>query len=220
MACDGFGLYPLVVLMLGSGVALSGNGAGVGTSGITGNGVAAHARDPAEKFRLLHRDRAAEKDSRGLLVAAGVESGVAYERPGDAVRLNVTYRTGVLVPVEGLRALQKRKASRPLAVPADAGNASEAGAAVEPEAPVDELAALAAQAAAAKRRRIRNAAAIALPLAPADAPDKVAGVGTRLRVQQVQKALELFVSEQPDGWLPEGAVPTFDQVWMFVRDEL
>ena len=32
-----------------------------------------------------------------------------------------------------------------------------------------------------------------------------------------KKALELFVSEQPDGWLPEGAVPTFDQVWMFVR---
>ena len=50
MGCDGFGLYPFVVLMLGSGVALSGNGAGVGTSGITGNGVAAHARDPAETF--------------------------------------------------------------------------------------------------------------------------------------------------------------------------
>ena len=57
MGCDGFGLYPFVVLMLGSGVALVGNGAGGGASGITGNGVAAHARDPAERLRQLHRDQ-------------------------------------------------------------------------------------------------------------------------------------------------------------------
>ena len=43
------GLYPFVVVMLGSGVALAGNVVGDGASGMTGNGVAAHARDPAER---------------------------------------------------------------------------------------------------------------------------------------------------------------------------
>ena len=84
----------------------------------------------------------------------------------------------------------------------DAVNASEAVAAQEPDEAVDELAALAAEAAAAKRRRIRNVAAIALPLAPADGPEQVAGVGIRLRVQQMHKAWNVFVSGSSpvDGW--------------------
>ena len=47
-----------------------------------------------------------------------------------------------------------------------------------------------------------NVAAIALPLAPADVPEKVAGVGIRLRVQQMHKAWNVFVSGSSpvDGW--------------------
>ena len=72
---------------------------------------------------------------------------------------------------------------------------------------------------AARKKRPRNVAAIALPLAPADAPDKVASVVMRLRVQQgVFPAWQQFVSEKPADWLSSaGGAPTFEMTWEFIR---
>jgi len=85
---------------------------------------------------------------------------------------------------------------------------------------------------AARKKRPRNEAAIALPLAPADAPDKVASVSMRLGVQTgVYAAWKLFVAEKPASWLvtfanslvserPADRLAAFESAWEFVRDEL
>ena len=211
------------------------------------------------------------------LAEAGVTSGAAYVRPGDDAPTHPMRSTGVLVPVEGLRAQRKRRAeeseqeeamlsaeppaassavshaapqmpmlqsvvvvSRSSAelvadVLARAGNDSDGAARlVEQQAtPVsaagparvaltgslDAVADARATVVAARKKRPRNVAAIALPLAPADAPDKVASVVMRLRVQQgVFPAWQQFVSEKPADWLSSaGGAPTFEMTWEFIR---
>ena len=59
-----------------------------------------------------------------------------------------------------------------------------------------------------------------LPRASEAAPDKVASLSTRQRVHAVSVAWEVFRAEKPGSWLEEGAMPSFEQAWEFVRDEL
>ena len=74
--------------------------------------------------------------------------------------------------------------------------------------------------AAVNAQRIRYDAAVQLPRASEAAPDKVASLPTRQRVHAVSVAWEVFRAEKPSSWLVEGAVPSFEQAWEFVRDEL
>ena len=87
---------------------------------------------------------------------------------------------------------------------------------------------------------MRYDAAVALPLASAQSPDKVASTAIRMRVRAVVTAWTVFLEGKPDGWLREvaaqgevaqggaatGGAPVqswevhFEQVWEFVRDEL
>jgi len=87
---------------------------------------------------------------------------------------------------------------------------------------------------------VRYDAAVALPLASAQSPDKVASTAIRMRVRAVVTAWTVFLEGKPDGWLREvaaqaevaqggaatGGAPVqswevhFEQVWEFVRDEL
>ena len=84
---------------------------------------------------------------------------------------------------------------------------------------------------------MRYDAAVALPLASAQSPDKVASTAIRLRVRAVVTAWTVFLEGKPDGWLREvaaqgevaqggaatGGAPVqswevhFEQVWEFVR---
>ena len=262
------------------------------------------ASQPHEHFVRWQRERAVETERVRELAEAGVTSGAAYVRPGDDAPTHPMRSTGVLVPVEGLRAHRKRRAEESEqeeamlsaeppaaslavshAVPqmpmlqsvvavsrssvelvadvlARAGDDSDGAARlVEQQATLVSAAGLArvaltelgdaasryvgtevavtctgaatsvgassldavadarAAVVAARKKRPRNVAAIALPLAPADAPDKVASVVMRLRVQQgVFPAWQQFVSEKPADWLSSaGGAPTFEMTWEFIR---
>ena len=68
------------------------------------------ASQPHEHFVRWQRERAVETERVRELAEAGVTSGAAYVRPGDDAPTHPMRSTGVLVPVEGLRAQRKRRA--------------------------------------------------------------------------------------------------------------
>ena len=70
------------------------------------------------------------------------------------------------------------------------------------------------------KRRPQFQAGLAQPLAPEAETDKLASVPIRERVHAVDTAWKTFLDGKAADWLQDGAVPNFEQVWEFVRDEL
>ena len=68
------------------------------------------ASQPHENFVRWQCERAVEKERLRELAEAGATSGAAYVRPGDDALMHPMRSTGVLVPVECLRAQRKRRA--------------------------------------------------------------------------------------------------------------
>jgi len=69
-----------------------------------------HSPPPHEHFVRWQRERAVETERLRELAGAGVTSGAAYVRPGHDAPTHPMRGTGVLVPVEGLRAQRKCRA--------------------------------------------------------------------------------------------------------------
>ena len=71
-------------------------------------------------------------------------------------------------------------------------------------------------------KRIVFAAGKSEPMQPASAPDKVASVTMRLRIQSVKRAWEDYCKEQPEGWVEDMAAQSFDALfeatWAFIND--
>ena len=93
----------VVVAMAASGAVFAAGAAPVAASG--GVAAAGGGNDPAQNFVWWQAERAAEKERIGSLVERQVLDGAAYERAGDSDRFARVCDTGVLIPVEGLRAL-------------------------------------------------------------------------------------------------------------------
>ena len=154
--------------------------------------------------------------------------GSQYVRPDDDAAVQLMESSNVLAPIVGLRQLRRRAAaSHDAAAAANTtlSHVSEPEGEDErliepPEFVVDALAAARAQLAAVNSQRIRYDAAVQLLRASEAAPDKVASLSTRQRVHAVSVAWEVFRAEKPGSWLEEGAMPSFEQAWEFVRDEL
>ena len=98
----------LVVGMAASGAGLAAPTAADGAS--VGVAASGGGYDPAPDFIRWQAERAAEKERIGSLVERNMLDAAAYERAADAERFIRPCDTGVLVPVQGIRALKKRNA--------------------------------------------------------------------------------------------------------------